>query len=410
MKNALIFLSLAWFFNATLGAAELPAECEIAANAVQEASAIRGLSIRSKVPCEVHGKELVEKFLRSTIETKLPQNKLKFEEIVYKAIGVVPDDFDYREGVVKLYLSQLGGYYDPDKKHFIMASWMPTSMQTAIAIHELTHALQDQHYNLNKIIDSKLDNGDMGVARSALVEGDATAVMIDYTRKLMHMEPLAQEKNIDSLLIQQVMSGGMMSGLEGFPEPLKNLLLFPYISGLRFVFTLLQSGGYPQVDKAFKRLPESSEEILHPEKYLKSGKDFDVIPDSEMSTYKFFEPETGGDRKPIYTDTIGEFLISAVIGNALGDRMKAAQAGKGWGGDKIAIFDLSGGGHFIVWSTRWDSSTDANEFFEAYLAGVSKSYRTHISTSDEGWVSLTNSKQVKLKKNGRDVVLGFKVP
>ncbi len=331
--------------------------CIIVPSAIENASSIRGLKIRKSVPCFLHNKEEVRSYLQDTISTKLPPGKLKLEGEVYKSLGIVPDTFDYEHGIIRLYLEQLGGYYDPDKKHFVMAAWMPAVMQSTIAVHELTHALQDQYYDLANLIDPKLDNSDALLARSALVEGDATAVMLDYTRRLVGQGPLAKEKDVNSFMMQNLMGASMVGGLRDVPQSLQFILIFPYTSGLRFVHSLLIGNGYKKIDAAFERIPRSTEEILHPEKYMQEKADFIIPKESELAKE---------DEKIIYQDTLGEFVISTMLSMCMTDKAAVAEIAAGWGGDRIVVTESSGGKRRITWKALWDTQKDADEFAKAY--------------------------------------------
>ena len=115
------------------------------------------------------------------MEEDVAPNRLYSEGVVYQRLALVPKDFKYESGIIDLYTSQIGGYYDPKKDHFVMAKWIPASLQFPVAVHELVHALQDQHFKLDTFLDPKTMTSDALMARAALVEGDATAVMIDYS-------------------------------------------------------------------------------------------------------------------------------------------------------------------------------------------------------------------------------------
>ena len=180
-------------------------------------------------------------------------------------IGFIPLDFNYQQGLIDLYLSQLGGYYDPEKRHFVMAAWMPVMLQTTIAVHELTHALQDQYFNLATFTDQNKYTSDQLMARSALVEGDATLVMLDYQRRLMGQAGLESDKSVSGVMLQNIIGASMMAPMANVPSSLQNLLIFPYTSGLRFAHEFLKDGGYKRLDKIFRSPPRSTEEILHPE-------------------------------------------------------------------------------------------------------------------------------------------------
>ncbi|MBX7144584.1 MAG: hypothetical protein K1X79_09055 [Oligoflexia bacterium] len=332
-------------------------QCQIARTAIEDASNIRGLRIRSKVPCLIQDKEQVKGYLMSAIKTKIPEIKLRMESLVFKTLGLIPQDFNYEQGIVDLYLSQIGGYYDPEAQHFVMAGWLPAVLQTTVAVHELTHALQDQYFNLKQFTDEEKFNSDELLARSALVEGDATAVMLDYARRLVGQPSIAKERDVESVMMQNVM-GAALAGGNSVPQGLQLLLIFPYTSGLRFVHDALQHNGYSMVDKIFRQPPRSTEEILHPEKYYAPNVDFSVVDAASMVPEEY--PK---DAKPIYQDVAGEFVTTLVLGSLVSDKFKAAQAAAGWAGDRIAVFEKENGAQrVLVWDTRWDTLKDAEEF------------------------------------------------
>lgn len=343
--------------------------CKLSHDALEAAESIRGLSVVREVPCVVQQREQVRSYILSTMNEKVPDSKLLLEEKVYKEVGFLPRSFSYKDGLVELYLSQLGGYYDPDKKRFVMAGWIPPALQTTIAVHELTHALQDQHFGLADYLQQDKYSTDQLLARSALVEGDASAVMFDYTRKLVGQPPLARSDSVDSLLLQNIIGASFLKDVDQVPKSLLNLLLFPYTSGLRFVhFVLLHDGGYQAIDKIFERPPESTEQILHPEKRLKrDGTDSRVVTTEELRSDLRALGAQGTLEKPEFEDTLGEFFISVTIAQCLADTRDAARASAGWGGDRIALFQkASSSSELLVWKTLWDSVKDRDEFVEIY--------------------------------------------
>ena len=383
MKSLLVIATLILFTNSPAMASDL---CSLSDTALKHAVNIRKLKLKKNVPCTAQGKSQVRKYILDTIDEKLPASKLKHEALVYRAIGFIPDDFDYKEQLVTLYTEQIGGYYDPDKKRFVMAAWMPASMQLPIAVHELTHAIQDQHFKLNDLMNLKKFRTDQLLAHAALVEGDATAVMTDYARDLMNQPPLQKTENISSILAQNVLSIGFMQTSVPIPMSLKLQMLFPYTSGLSFAHHLLQKQGYQEINSAFQKLPRSTEEILHPEKYFSSKKEFIEI-----------EAEQGS----VYSDTLGEFSITALLSNYLADNFKAAHAAAGWHGDTISINEKPGETR-IVWKTMWDTEKDAEEFVDAYQTVLQK--RTGKSSLNTN-IHFLNNQSIKLTSQGRKVNL-----
>jgi hypothetical protein len=350
--------------------ASLPgADCSIADTAIEIASRIRKLSIERSVPCRLQSKAEVEKYLRETIKKKVPLERTTSEGKVYELLGLVPLGFDYLNNIIKLYTEQLGGYYDPELRSYAMASWLPAVMQMPIAVHELTHALQDQHFHLDALMDEQTAPSDALMARSALVEGDATAVMIDYTRGLSGQPSIAEEKSVSGFLMQNITGAMISSNLALSPPALQAILIFPYVSGLNFAHQLLRKGGYAEVDTAFRKLPRSTEEILHPEQYFLGKKGFQDLPLPLPPKGSAFSRS-----KAVFDDRLGEFVISTLISSYSGP-LTASTAAAGWGGDRIAFYrGNSTEQYLLLWNTHWDSEKDAVEFFEALRGAYEKRF------------------------------------
>ena len=335
--------------------------CSLVTEGLAVAETIRGLKAKRPVPCRLHQKAEVKAHLIDLIESEIPAEKLASEELVLKGIGLLPPEFRYKEGLIDLYVSQLGGYYDPVRKHFVMAAWMPDFVQRPIVVHELTHALQDQYFDLQRFIPNRTATSDALLARSAVAEGDATAVMVDHGRQQAGQGPLSKAEGVEFIIAQNVIGMAMMPGLEEVPEALKAMLIFPYTSGLRFGHSLLKKGGYRAIDEAFRSPPRSTEEILHPELYGRDKPDFLTLNDHEALP---FGPSGGVVE---YGDTIGQFLIAATLGALSGDKALATTAAAGWGGDRVTLVrHPTAAARTLVWRTNWDSPEDAVEFLRLY--------------------------------------------
>lgn len=340
----------------TLSGVEKPKpDCSIAVTAMEAVSNIRRLRVLTEVPCRLQSRDEVESYLRDTIKRKISDQRIEMEGRVYKLLGLIPPEYDYLNGIVELYTDQLGGYYDPDLNYYAMADWMPAVMQMSIAVHELTHALQDQHFDLGKLIDNNRETSDTLMARSALAEGDATAVMLDFERERVGQPPLQAESSVAGFMVENIAGAMGSSSVQKVPAALRHLLIFPYVGGLRFAHTLLQEGGYRRIDKAFRAPPVSTEQILHPEKYLTGDPSFKELPAGKV--------KSGGEA--IYTDRLGEFVISALLGSYIAP-LRASQAAAGWDGDKLALYPSTTAKlGALSWSSEWESEADAKEFFEA---------------------------------------------
>lgn len=384
--------------------AEQSGMCRITEGSIRAASKIRKLKIRRKVPCLVYSREQIKKHLLSTIDQKLPPNKLEFEGEVFRALGFVPDDYNYSKKIIEIYLSQIGGYYDPDENNFVMAGWNPEAMQTTVAVHELTHALQDQYYDLNKFVDMQKYDSDQLLARSALIEGDATAVMTDYGRSLLGQPALREAAGVESLMAQNVLGASMIAAGHNAPQSLIAMMIFPYTSGLRFVHHVLRRGGYQALDDIFRNPPRSTEEILHPEKYFSRKKDF-----VELSEKQLMSGLDLPGAKVIYSDSLGEFSVSALLSNYISDGVRNAEAAAGWGGDRVVLIDDQKGKHrWVIWRIKWDRKQDAEQFKTAYLEALQLQYPKHKFSSDSSWIVIRGIKQIKVVEDGLFVSVNVK--
>lgn len=333
--------------------------CSKANLALKEASKIRKLKILKSVPCEVENKATIRRFLLERIEEEFGE-KIKLEGEVLELLKLIPKNSDYKELILKVYLDQIAGYYDNLKKRFVMASWLGSGLQMGIAVHEQTHSLQDQHYDLTSFLSIKKQSSDEVYARSALVEGDASAVMYDWTNQSMGMPALKDVPNVNSYVFQNVLSVGLLANKHEDAKHLFNLMIFPYTSGLRFAHSLMLEGGYKEVDKAFKNPPKSTEEILHPEKY---GSD-DEFTNIEVEKLNL-------DLSSIkHKDTFGEFFISNFLGAIGMEASIASNSASGWAGDKFILFKDKN----FKWIILFDSREEKREFKEAF-SNIDKQFK-----------------------------------
>lgn len=392
-----LFLS-AFLFKALPLAADT--RCRTADKALKLAVEVRGLKAKKSVPCKVQNKEQVRKYLVDSIDKNIPADKLKGEELVYKHLGILELDFDYKSGVIELYTQNLGGYYEPVDEYYVMAGWMPDFVQLPIAVHEQVHALQDQHFKLDDLLNGESADSDALLARSALAEGDATCVMYDFANKQKGLPLLKDMPDVSSYILQSISSVAFSSMGSSKLEALKATLIFPYVSGLRFAHQLLRDGGYPRIDQAFKNLPSSTEEILHPEIYLKGVKSYIKLQalgaaEVEKALSSVFKKPGKLSSKTFYEDRYGEFFISTWLAKDLGP-LKATKAAGGWGGDKVALYYFKEADPLklaalklsalkdkaaalkkpelgvLAWSTHWDTELDAKEFYDAVLEAYGK--------------------------------------
>jgi hypothetical protein len=335
---------------------------------IQQVSDVRGLKLLAPVKSGAKSRAEIEQMVIKNFEEESTPAELDAEFKTLVAFGLVRKDFQYREFLIKLLTEQIAGFYDPKKKEFHLADWNPLELQKTVMAHELTHALQDQHFDLRRFEKWPEGDGDREMAIHALIEGDATALMIDYLMKPMGMNVT----KIPKAMLEQMnneTNGPGMEVINSAPYAIRESLTFPYLNGLGFAYDLLKAQGWDGVSKAYKNLPHSTEQILHPAKYLTNELPVKIELSDVSATL-------GAGWKRINFDVNGEFGYYLVLAEQL-DKTVARKAAEGWGGDQYALYENAAKTRTtLVHVSRWDTTSDAAKFFEAYVARTGKRWPT----------------------------------
>ncbi len=350
-----------------------------------ELEAMRGQKFAAEVGVETQSAEDFRKFVRGELDEELPQELADRQSKALQAFGLVPLGYDLRKGYEDLLVSQAGAYYNPEtKKFYVLMAGLPDIQLDSIILHELQHALQDQRFDLAKLLEkaraATADDADRASAVQFLVEGEATYVMLKYQLKKVGMDidkapadrqdlAMKQVRDIDrkTLLVQARLSapgGPEGAELKKAIESLKDVPPFlflglhdPYFKGQYAVFKAFSEKGWAGVDALFETPPTSTEQILHPEKLTGAERDEPTkvdLPD--------LLPELGPGWKLVYANGMGEAGVLAFFdAHEVKDKAKLAA---GWDGDRYALYEGPGGRTLLYWITEWDTNEDAQEFFE----------------------------------------------
>src|SRR2546421_15258 len=244
----------------TIAAARNAALVAATQEVLQETSDLRELSILRAVQSSTQSRAEIERALVKNLDEDITPADMHAAEVTLKKLGLVPQDFQYRALMTRLLTEQVAGYYEPKTRQFHLADWIDIDGQKPIMAHELTHALQDQHFDLRRFEHWPKGDSDAELAAHALIEGDATLAMVLYVssnpmRALTFFKSLGA-KGVDTKELDQA------------PRVLRESLLFPYQEGLNWTRELYKQGGWAEVSQAFQTLPQSTEQVMHPEKYF----------------------------------------------------------------------------------------------------------------------------------------------
>jgi hypothetical protein len=329
----------------------------IVARALVEASRIRELPVTGVV----HGRTLTRTEMATqvekSIEHELPPEVVASEGDMLVALGVAPPSFDYAKAIVSLMTAELAGYYEPAEKTMYLASDLGPAERQATLSHELVHALQDQHYDLGRLLDYRPDESDVQSALHALAEGDATSAMLDAM--LAPRGQKATDLSEQLLGIEVRASAELSVQVQGVPDILKRSLIAPYIEGVELVQQLRRRGGWAAVDEAWKHPPTSTEQLLHPEKLLahENPEIIDVPP-----------PPRDGPATLVYHDVLGEESSRLMLEEWL-PRHAAEEAASHWAGDRLGVF-RDGDRVAVLWHLRYDDVAAATRGEHAFERGA----------------------------------------
>lgn len=334
---------------------------------------LRELAFLQDVPVNVISREELAANLLEMIESDYSPEEAADDALELWLLRLVPErDIDLYQFQLDLLSEQVAGYYDPAVDAlFVVDDSGGINGSTILTLsHELTHALQDQHYDLEAMQPDDLD-ADASTAVLALIEGDAESMTYSYIEELTP-EQLAQVF-ADAMAVDTTV-------LDAAPAYLSTSLYFPYERGIEFVNSLFLAGGEEAVDAAFNDPPQSTEQILHPEKYLAAQRDNPVIvdlPDAQSAL--------GSGWELVVEDTLGEFDLQVLLRENGAGNAEAAAAG--WGGSSYAIYQSGSGANaqaVSVMGSVWDTAADATEFRTALRTTLNPGIDSGTWTDDAG--------------------------
>ena len=341
-------------------------------NIEKRVTALRGLPLIKPVVFTSLSEACLKARLTESLSEEAPSSEADADQKLLVALGLFPDGGDLEETLTNVFTEQIAGSYDTEEEEItvIEGKGMGGVMGELTMAHEITHALQDQNFDLDAPpLDDEAYNGDIDIAVESLVEGDAMSSMIDYAKE--HVDV--------STLLSSELSGSEVSSeeLDRAPLYLRRSLLFPYEAGLTFVEALKKNGGWAAVDAAFGSPPLSSEQIMHPEKYAGRRDDPRPVPLADLSA------DLGKGWKLINSDTMGEFDV-AVWFEQYGGLLASREAAGGWGGNTIQYYQGPGDRYVLVNLFAWDTPRDALEFFDGYRALLEKRFDGGARTVEDG--------------------------
>lgn len=361
-------------------ATQVPSKSEIEA-IVTEITAITGFKAVHPVESAVMSRDELKQYLTEKIHDEVKPDEIHAEEVTLKMFGFAPPDFDLKSTTIELLTEQAAAFYDFKKKKLYLLSGASDLAEYPALVHEIAHALADQHFNLGKFINhASQDDGEM--ARMAVMEGQATWIMMEATSKKMGFSLTTNPETGDFFASQVAgMSAGQFPVFDKAPLYLRETLLFPYVNGMKFQNAVYHKMGKASFTEVFKRPPVSTQQVLHPPLY------FDRIVPTRVKAPSI---ANSGDYRKLAEGVVGELDYSILLRQYAGEKT-AERIAPHWKGSQYRVWEHNKDkSNALSCAVLWDGPESAGRFFDAFrkvLHGKWKHFK--ITTETAGTIAGT---------------------
>ncbi|HEX6090862.1 MAG TPA: hypothetical protein VFZ13_11955 [Gemmatimonadales bacterium] len=315
-----------------------------------------GLSFREPPRSAVRSREQVRRYLEAKLDEELPPERLRGIETAYRLFGLIADSIELRPLMLDLLTEQVVGFYDPDSATLFGVSGAPPDQLRIMAAHEMVHALQGQYLPLDSILDQRGSN-DRATAAQAVLEGQAMVASIGAVTG----SDALSDPGIWALFREQARNAQQsMPRFAAAPLIVREALIFPYIEGAEFMRWWASS---PHADTMpyGPRMPESTEQILHPDRYAAGDRPLAIT----------FPP---ADSTVMHEDALGELEVRILGAMLNGNEEVAYTVPLGWAGDRYRVTETAAG-PALEWLIAFDDARSRDRFATGIGAKLAASRR-----------------------------------
>ncbi len=339
--------------------AQAPSQEEIR-KTLEQISEITGFTLKRPVPSAGITRQEWKKWVDDQIRENVKPSEIYAEETALKLFGLVPRDFDLRRATVDLLGEQAAAVYDHRKKQMLFVEGAsPALMANAVLVHELSHALADQHFDMKRFLDKGPKSDESQTARLAVVEGQATWIMIEAQLRAVGGSLKDRKGALEAMLpAMRSMAAGSYPVFEQSPLYLRETLLFPYTAGLLFQQAAVDKLGRDAFSEVLRKPPVSAQQILHPELYF-AGVAPTRPPLLPLERIKEYERLTDG--------TVGE-LDFRILFTQYASEAEARPAAEKWRGGTFDLWERRASKNPVLrWSADWAGEEAAREALRLYV-------------------------------------------
>lgn len=322
---------------------------------------LTGLEARGPIELSWQSRDSMQSFIERQLTEELEPAEIEGTQAAYAAFGLIPDTLDLRRLLLELYGEQIIGYYDPVTKELRVVEGAPRDQLATVLAHELVHALQDQHVDLDSLVSRRGQNDRQMAAQSAF-EGQATLVMFallvedQLGRSLRPGEMPDMRAQLGAALEAQ---NSQFPVFRDAPQIIRETMLFAYLGGAAFMQALWRDADR-RGESAFPApigplLPSSTRQVIDPEGSFLAERHDPVV-------LRLSAPPA--DWRLVYENDLGQLEIGILLKEHLGPG--AEVAAERTAGDRYQLLAAPGGGKALVWFTVWEDAAAADRFAASY--------------------------------------------
>ncbi len=345
-----------------------------AAPYLQELARIRGVPVPAQSKIVVRSEEETRQLLTAGLDLGLPPDWWDSQEKALRKFALIPSNFRVKEAVLDLLSEMILAYFDFNRQELVLRRPPASTEDLTTFIHELVHLIQSSLFDTKAFITLGPGRGDEALARQAVLEGEAQALMLDFFLA-------RQGKDITKLPDLAVLTRTSLPPLpqraQALPRFLREELLFPYVYGVEFVRQFRLRYPWSQFSRVYRDPPRSTAQILYPQRYFLFRRDPSPVRLPDVSQ------ALGDGWRLIKDDELGALGMLFVLQVFL-DEAEARRLTEEWEGDRYQLYeDRTGRLALIVFST-WRLPWKANEFAQEYQELLKKKYPGLTSTPSPG--------------------------
>jgi hypothetical protein len=331
-------------------------------------SSITGLRFKRPVPYGVLNKDQLRVFIEERIKKALKPTDLRAEELTLKMLGLIPSDFDLRQNTVDLLTEQAAAFYDYNKKKLFVLEGSSGGIEERTAlVHELAHALADQHFHLGKYIQEGARSDDGSTARLAVMEGQATWLMAAYLSKQDGGPPEVPDRMLDLMAESIQSSAREYPVFSKAPLYIRESLVFPYSGGMLFQNAVFRKLGRDSFSEVFTNPPLSTQQIMHPDLYLAHRAPANPAAPRVPDRHAF---------RTLAEGNLGEFDYRVLLSQYSTEEQGKALATHLAGSSYVLLEHKREKFPVLVYASTWDSQESAREYFELYSKVLRGKWKT----------------------------------